>query len=118
MLNKKGKRVWTKDLKWCKEMILDNKHVLIIHPTDERPHKYTDEDLYVQYQHGNVLYNTDGMSIAFVFRVVTQYCLYDAIDNSLIMKNTDKLDPNSAKKKINYMHRFTMKHTILKCHKF
>ena len=97
MINKEGKSKWIKDMEWLNEMVLDKKDVLVIHPNDERPHKYKDEDLFMQYQHGNVLYNTEGMSIAFVFRVVTQYCLYDMTDNSLIMKDTDKLDPKSEK---------------------
>ena len=46
-------------------MALDETNMCIIDPMDVKPHRHTIKDKVVHYLHGNVMYNYDGMSVAF-----------------------------------------------------
>ena len=64
-------------------MELDEYSICIINPSDEKPHPCNSKEKSIQYQHGNVSYKKTNMSVAFVFRVVRQYCMYNTVDNTL-----------------------------------
>ena len=40
---------WVTDKSWKHSMILDNNHILLLHPLDERPHIYENIEIMVKY---------------------------------------------------------------------
>jgi hypothetical protein len=83
-LNKKGRTDWIPDTVWVHQMVMDNKHMLILNPLDETPHIYEQGEILIKYQHGNVSVMGHSMSIALVFRVVDEFCDYDSLTNRMI----------------------------------
>ena len=65
--NEKGHCVWTYDNNYLDSMLLEHGHLCLINPQDEMPHVCAKLNKISNYQHGNVKYKGDGMSIAFVF---------------------------------------------------
>ena len=97
--NKKGNIDWIVDKSWKKQMLMDQSHMLVLNPLDEKPHIYQHGDMIVKYQHGNVSVVGHSMSFAFVFRVVDEYCDYNPLTNAMITPTT-VLNEKEMKNKI------------------
>ena len=115
-LDKHGRRVWEIDSTWIKEMVLEEGKFLLIHPDDEKPHATLVQDHLLQYQHGNVLFSGEKMSVAFVFRVVTQYCSFFSGLNRVIIskKKLQQMIRGNKKLEKSYILRLINRSTMTK----
>ena len=108
-LNKKGRTDWIPDTVWVHQMVMDNKHMLILNPLDETPHIYEQGETLIKYQHGNVSVMGHSMSIALVFCVVDEFCDYYFLKNRMI---TEKYMTKKNYLKINILSMICMNHLI------
>ena len=58
-------------------MDMNTETILILNPKNEKPHIYSNGNMTVKYQHGNVSATKNAMSLVFVFRVVNKFCKYN-----------------------------------------
>jgi len=66
-------------------MTMNDKKFMLPHPIDEIPIVDYVINESIRYEHGNVRIKKDsGMSVAFVFRVVSTYNDYDITTNTMI----------------------------------
>lgn len=88
------------------KLVLSDKSLFVLHPLDEKPMVRAGDRQITQIQHGNVKVEEGNLSIAFVFRSVTQKEVYDnindfkCVDHSLLElhKNTIKQFDETKKK--------------------
>ena len=83
-VNKDGKMDWIVDTSWAQLIDMNTEIILILNPKDEKPHIYSNGNMTVKYQHGNVSVTKNKMSFALVFRVVNEFCNYDRQTNAMI----------------------------------
>ena len=76
-------------------MTLDNNHILLLDPIDEKPHIYENSEVMAKYQHGDLSVSGNIRSIACVFRVVDEYCLYDSKTYSMITTTCSSIKETS-----------------------
>ena len=60
-------------------MILDNNHILLLTPLDDKLQIYDNGEIMVTQQHGNLSVYGNTMSIVFIFRAIDEYCLQDTM---------------------------------------
>ena len=84
----KKRSIWIEEKKHFHRLTLCNESVFVLHPLDEKPMRRHSEDTISQIMHGNIRVRLHQLSIAFVFRVVTQDCLY--YDNLTDIKYMDE----------------------------
>ena len=88
----KWRRVFHTKLGWVEEkswhqvsMTMNDKKFMLLHPIDEIPIVDYAINESIRYKHGNVrMKKHSGMSVAFVFRVVSTYNDYDVTTNTMI----------------------------------
>ena len=77
---------WVEDKSWHQmSMTMNDKKFMLLHPIDEIPIVDYAINESIRYEHGNVrIKKNSGMSVAFVFRVVSTYNNYDITTNTMI----------------------------------
>ena len=70
-----GFRSWEVENKACESMLLEEGHICIINPLDEKPHYNEDVKETIHFQHGNVKVSGNNISVGFVFRVSPHRCI-------------------------------------------
>ena len=79
-------------------MLMNSKNIIILHPSDEKPHCVSGSNVHIKYQHGNVLVKSQfKMSFALVFRVVQRYKLYNTLNNMLITNIESMIEKDKEK---------------------
>ena len=79
---------------------MDYHSIIIINPSDEKPHCISGSKVHVKYQHGNVTIKCKfKMSFVLVFRVVQRYELYNVMNNMSITNTEKFMDINALKHK-------------------
>ena len=108
---------WCKDSHFFQDMLMSSKNIIIIHPSDEKPHVVSGSNVRIKYQHGNVLVKSPfKMSFALVFRVVQRYELYNTLNNTLVTNVDTVMEQDIGKhrkreelyKKFDYQKYHTM----------
>ena len=111
---------WVEDKSWHQmPMTMNDKKFMLLHPIDEIPIVDYAINESIRYEHGNVrTKKNSGMSIAFVFRVVSTYNDYDITTNTMIppkihlsQKKIDKEIENVIKREKLYGN-FTTKNKL------
>ena len=80
-----GFRSWEVENKACESMLLEEGHICIINPLDEKPHYNEDVKEIIHFQHGNVKVSGNNISVGFVFRVSPHRCICNTHDNRVVM---------------------------------
>ena len=71
----------------CFELGTDS--LTIIHPNDENPMSDKNKDEMRQYLHGGVNVSGQKLSVGFFFRVVNQTAMYQVVDDTMFVDNTN-----------------------------
>ena len=83
-------------------MLMDYHSIIIINPSDEKPHCISGSKVHIKYQHGNVTIKCKfKMSFVLVFRVVQRYELYNVMNNMSITNTEKFMDINFGSFDIN-----------------
>ena len=84
-----GKINWQKKacIKMCFELGTDS--LTIIHPNDENPMSDKNKNELRQYFHGCVNVSGQKFSVGFIFRVVNQTSMYQGVDDTMFVDNTN-----------------------------
>ena len=100
-LNNNGNLIWHYDKSSEFEMLLEEGHLLLIHPRDEVPNYCTIQGAVCNYQHGQVHFNKcNGMSIGFVFRNTTSKARFDKKTNVWIQNQDEIIVPKDMYDKV------------------
>ena len=88
-------------------MFLEEGHICILHPHDEKPHKCEVTNSEVHYQHGNTKVKGDDISVAFVFRVSPHKCKCNIHSNRVVIDDDilEKLLNDKKSDKIKTLYR-------------
>ena len=64
---------WVTNTIWKHSMTLNNNHILLLHPINEKTHMHDNGEIMVKYQYGNLFVSGNTINIVFVFCVVDIY---------------------------------------------
>ena len=84
-LKDNGFRSWEVENKAYESMSLEEGHICIINPLDEKPHYNEDVKEIIHYQHGNVKVSGNNISVGFVFRVSPHRYICNIHNNRVVM---------------------------------